>query len=327
MIKLGVTKMQKIERSRSFFKRKKKISIPLLKRINDETNSSLMDHPHYNELKLGGTYKRTHRNRFEVLDCELVELIKNKYAKSTQRLLIHDMAASNGITSCEFYDKIEKANLNFDFTASDRFSHIYIVKLHNSRWITILDSDLNVVQYVGYGFVLSYPESAVDFINRLLLKLLDRYHYPLVKSQIEIANIDYNQYVSLKIENRKGGIERFPLIHPQILEKTELKGNFHFKKHDIFQKDLNAYDVIRAMNILNLDYFSNDKIIRAVKAILSSLKEDGVFIVGRSSDDFADEMHKVSVFWKKAGCFESIGDFDGGSEIKKIIVGVRQSID
>ena len=138
-----------------------------------------------------------------------------------------------------------------------------------------------------------------------------------VKSQIK--NSDDYQHLEIKIDG--GNIIRKPLIHPFCLEKVNNCKNFQFIRHDLFKKTRQQFDIIRAMNILNLAYFPEKKIKKAVLSIFHSFTGNGIFIVGRSNDE-SNGQTKTTIFERCETEFKVIEDINGGSEIKDLILSI-----
>jgi len=82
--------------------------------------------------------------------------------------------------------------------------------------------------------------------------------------------------------------------------------------------------VIRTMNIYNRAYFSEDRLREGVRAVLSSLKTDGMWIVGRTADEAATS-HNATIFRKQdGGTLEIIERVGLGSEIEELALRASQ---
>lgn len=320
MIKLGITKPYQLSCTKDFLQRNQEISIPMIASLIREERFSEKVYPYFNMIRIGNTFKRTKENRFGDLDELSVEVIKSNFG--TERLLkVHDLASSNGITSCYFYDKLTEKGLNILFQSSDKYTHIYIVDLNNSGWIVVLDSDRNLLQYVGYGFVLGRDESAIDLVNRILGAVLDRSAFPKALRLLNNYLPNDNEFSYLVTESPECRLERFPLVSPKCLEMTKSNGNFVFSRRDLFQHFEGQLDVVRALNILNRDYFNETQLRAAIANVASCLSENGLFIVGRSHDK-EDKEHNVSIFRKNGDKFALVIDYLKGAEIKNLVLSV-----
>ena len=319
MYKSGVTNKESLLKNRNWLGREKKVAIPLvLSQLEVQPDNEAIN-TIFNEVLIGGTYKMTKKNRFSQINHQIISVIKRYYNTINEKISIHDLAVSNGITSIEFFDDLRATGINIDFLSSDYFTHIYIIRLKGQKWQTVLDSNFNLLQYFGYGFVLSEPESKFDVINRLLLRILNK--HLLLKAQNLIRQVltDTDEYQHVEIKTSQGDIIRVPLVHPNCINKIDTHENFLFKRHDLFSETKEKFDVIRAMNILNIGYFPEEMLKQAARSIFQSFREKGVFIVGRSHDE-SDGITRCSIFEKTGNQFVVIEDINGGSEIRELLL-------
>jgi hypothetical protein len=78
------------------------------------------------------------------------------------------------------------------------------------------------------------------------------------------------------------------------------------------------------MNIYNRAYFSEDRLREGVRAVLGSLTQDGIWIVGRTADEAATS-HNVTVFRRReSGVLEVIERVGQGSEIEELALKASQ---
>ncbi len=76
------------------------------------------------------------------------------------------------------------------------------------------------------------------------------------------------------------------------------------------------------MNIYNRAYFSEDRLREGARAVLSSLANDGIWIVGRTEDEAATS-HNVTIFRKRdSGVVEVVERVGRGSEIEELAMRV-----
>ncbi len=86
-----------------------------------------------------------------------------------------------------------------------------------------------------------------------------------------------------------GGFEvrKLPLVHPEALGLAKDDSRFSIRSHSAFERSSEPCNVIRTMNIYNRAYFSEDRLREGVRAVLGSLAQDGIWIVGRTADEAA----------------------------------------
>jgi hypothetical protein len=111
-------------------------------------------------------------------------------------------------------------------------------------------------------------------------------------------------------------LSKLPLIHPKAVDLASNDQRFSVRRHSAFEALRCPVHVIRTMNILNRAYFSEDQLARAARAVVSSLRPGGIWIVGRTTQD-NPPVHEVSVFRKmNAGGIKVVERVGPGSEIE-----------
>ena len=107
------------------------------------------------------------------------------------------------------------------------------------------------------------------------------------------------------------------LLDKKILTKIE-KGEIEYFDLDIFNSFLKQkYSFIRCMNVLNLSYFSEDKILLGIKNIFKLLREEGYLIIGRTNDK---GINNVSLYIKKKNKFKVLRKVNKGCDINHLIL-------
>lgn len=219
--------------------------------------------------------KNTAHNRFLNLDKELVKILIG----SEMELSVHDMSVSNGTTSVELLKTLSKNGLNIDMTISDKYSGLTAI---NYNWFTDIYFD-DRGNYYGSRFLrfLFYYEA--NFIPRTDLE-----HKPA---------------------------KCIGLLHSSVNKLIDLN-HLKFIYYDVFEtKPDITFDVVRCMNLLNFSYFSEAQIVNGIRNIMSSVKEGGLFVVGRTNVD----INNATIYQKRNGdliCIKTIGV---GTEIDSLI--------
>jgi hypothetical protein len=259
-----------------------------------------------------GSYKKTHRERFNDFDDKILDYLKNNFpVEKTCR--VHDLAASDGRTALDFFNKLEKTFPALDFFASDKniFVEIFADKKNGNRKI-IKDSNGRVLQLVFPPFVLNRysPKRALAYkIKKILL-------YPINLLLILLFLNPFWQKIFFKINPEKK--EKIALISEDVRLMEKLKNNFHFVEYDIFKKSFGKFEIIRAMNILNPSYFSRIEIKKIADNILSSLEENGLFITG--SNQNAGSEVRGEIFIKKNRRFNSVLKIGNGATFRDVLL-------
>ena len=249
-----------------------------------EIKSELVLNKFYGDIWVNDkTSKKTEKNRFSDLNSPTFELIKE-----SENCIIHDIAVSNGISSNDFHKFLLKKKKKHKLYISDKFAEIKIKK----GFITKAYDNENHMIFAYAGCFYAADKNIFFPLTVLLFKLLQKNTPP--------EKFDYNLL----------------LLHPEVSEKVKKK-KFKFISYDIFNTEIyEKFTFVRAMNILNLGYFNEDKIRTAVINIKKSMKENAVLLVGRTN---AKKINNASFFRKQNNKLAHLKDINKGSEIKKII--------
>jgi len=252
--------------------------------------NSIDDNNFYNDLISGvklsnNIYKTTKPLRFKDLDIEW-----QNYLNKNEEYKFHDIAVSTGVTSYELYNELTESGYKIKLCISDKFATWY----YKGRFMqTIFDSDYKVFCYYFFVF----------FVHKdnLTNPLLNRFYNYMTKTQTK-TNKNLKQF---KLFDHK----LFNLIH----SKNAIEIDFDVLTTIIESK----FDCIRAMNILNKLYFDEHQLKKAIENIRYSLKENGIFLVGRTHNDGTNH---ASFFRKTGSQFVLLEDIGRGTEIKDIVI-------
>ena len=255
-------------------------------------------------------FKRTSRERMAQFDDATITTITS-LGCLFKPFTVHDMAVSDGRTACDFFLKLS-AELNdlIEFYATDLCLKVTAVREPGSRTTVVVDDKNNVLQLIYPPFVL--PMHAIESwlfpVNRLLRIVLMR---TAAKRAFE--------------RNKSGGKElertEVRLVCREARRLLEERKNFHLDEYDLFEKATRPYSLVRAMNILNLSYFTESAIATALVNVYESLEEEGLFVVGSNGD--AGSTVDGAIYAKRGGGFSCVYSSGKGSAIDNI---VRQTL-
>ena len=314
MIKTGIYTIEGLihEKKTDFFGKTKNISISL---YTDLTQSDLPDKEKLQDLvlynaKLIRFYKLTYGNRFEEFDILVNEVIERHYKNEKYFLKIHDAAVSDGRTSVEWYDALEKQKLLFSLTASDLCTELKLFK--KGKIQVIFDSSGRLLQVVIPPFVFTDQKNEHRFY--LINKALSYFFFK-------------------KFRNLDTGTNQFHGFQESILSQictkgilySQTKNNFKFIFHDLFYPMAEKYDVIRVMNVLQQAYFTDNEHTRILKNIYNSLNENSLFITG--SNDVMKSPINAGIYTRKGSGFLLIKKINSGSRIHDLIQNFNESVE
>jgi hypothetical protein len=230
----------------------------------------------------GGQFVTTAEKRFVDLDGIAVPLIA-----AQKDPVIHDIAVSSGITSLELFEALVDRGIRFVMNISDKNLECFYTGDLIRR---VYDSDEKFFEGYFFGILGNRSLSNKYFVSKYLGRLLDR--PPGSAKRVKI------QYLDRRIR---------PLVDA---------GQIHCIRCDILRTDLSdRFTFVRCMNLLNLKYFVDDDIRRAMRLILRSMREDAIFQVGRT----VDNVNHASFFRKSGEKLALIQDVHDGAEIKEVI--------
>jgi hypothetical protein len=266
-----------------------------------------------------GVYRTTYRQRFRTLNPIVNNLLRQSFAPS-DNVHVEDWAASDCLTSAEWAEELFPLFPHLDFTASDLLLFLVEVrkKGHSSRFI--VEPDGTPLQYVRPPFVLrlGQPESKIFFLNWLLARRARR-SWNRLRTSLQLPR---SSSLSDEFVDSQNGFElrKLPVIHPEALRLAKRREGFSVRSHSAFDTSSQPCQVIRTMNIYNRAYFSEERLREGVGAVLGSLANEGIWIVGRTIDEAATS-HNVTIFRKQdSGHLAVVERIGEGSEIEGLAV-------
>jgi len=246
-------------------------------------------------IRIGDAWKRTGPQRLERANHALARHIKRCRPGAS---VVLDVGGSDGVTTVELVRHLRR-ELHTDVRA---FLLDLFIRLHryDSKWLKEYRSALGhpvMVRIGRFGLRLADLDSTPDPTARFLGRFyLSRKRY---RGALDLA-------------------EEISLINPRVQDE----GAIHVIEGDMFDRNesfVDAIDVVRACNVLNLSYFSEERIKRALSHFHSYLRADGLLLVSRNFDPDSGNVERGSV-WRRADTgFEPLEDFGGGSDIAYIV--------
>lgn len=233
------------------------------------------------------TSKYTYPGRFD----DLNELLKQFFKEKSQKIHIHDVAISSGITTCELYDWLKYNNFNFEMIGSDRFSE---VNYNGMKIKFFYDIDGQIIQIYFYKLFCGLQISNLFVLSKLLFIILKRFH-------------------KLKVNTTK------IYLFDKYFSDLVLKSKITFVNFDLFDdKEMEVkFDFVRVMNVLNLIYFSENQIRIALNKFKKSLNIGGIILIGRTSLDGINNATFYSL--ETSNIFKTVYTVNGGYEFNYLV--------
>jgi hypothetical protein len=272
-----------------------------------------------------GVYRTTYRQRFRGLNPAVNNVLRRSFSAS-QPLRVEDWAASDCLTSAEWAVELFPLFPHLEFVASDLLLFLLEAKKKTGQERFILEPDGTPLQYIRPPFVvrLSQPESKLFLFNWLLAGRARR-AWERVRPSVKLASSPSLSPGTAEQVANGFEIRKLPVAHPEALRLAKEDSRFSIRSHSAFEGSDEPCNVIRTMNIYNRAYFSEDRLREGVRAVLGSLKPDGIWIVGRTADEAATS-HNVTMFRKRdSGLLDVIERVGEGSEIEDLSIRASQS--
>src|SRR5579862_1288722 len=239
-----------------------------------------------------------------------VNQLVNKLLPSTRPLRMMDIGISSGVSTLEWIESVERKKVDYYMYAVDVAVRGVLVGLRegidvltdtggrpllidlNGKWIPFPPGKRHLMRHLFSIFLIrSFLYFIADDIrgcaregnSKLVKKWFTATPVPLVYSDL-------------------GNNPRVALLEGNLLERVTLPNNLH---------------IVRAANILNRSYFSEDELLSILNNLRSTLCSGGILIVCRTDDSGRTD---GTVFrLSKDGLFEIIERINGGSEIESLV--------
>ncbi len=275
MFNLGIVKKEQLTPANlvGFFNSRKFIALDLYNCLDDLPQAQIdeIQERMLRRFRLqNGALKCTQARRFDDFDLLSVPVITTAFP-TEQPIRVHDIGASDGRASCGLYDHLNRLyGERLRFSASDYAPYLYVLKRTQSRSRIIIDDQQNVLQIIMPPFVLIvFRAKSIKFAPL----------YDLVRF---IATAIYVHPLLEEYRTGHPDIERtrLELLCRECRAYISKQNNFRFDSYDVLSGPTECFSVIRAMNVLNFTYFSETQLKSALKNIIESLNEGGLFITG-----------------------------------------------
>lgn len=274
------------------------------------TATAFFGHPHssispraedefFGALKLGNnTFKLTASGRFAELDDGLAGALSRFSARVDQVL---DIGVSSGVTTLDLYERLKRAGQAVRITATDVAIDAYIVTPF-PRCRVLVDGEGHVLQYDLFDRALRPWRRRLDWISGMILVrgLANRICGRRASEMMRTSGPSAGQRVTL-VSPRLSGNDAIDMVQDDVLARNPaFTGRF---------------DVVRAANILNRNYFEPAALSRALQNVIAYMSGPGAWLLlGRTRPGSG---HHATLFRMDArGRLVVIERFGAGSEIE-----------
>lgn len=253
-----------------------------------------------------GAYKRTYANRFEQFDQKVLDLMPQYFA-SAQELIVQDFGISDGRTAVDFFNKLSAVYPNLIYYASDYNPNIYVLEKGNLK--VVLSHNDRVIEIVWPPFVFNAANP-------------DRYkHYPLNRLLQIYVNKRLVQPLLQEYHAGKIKARELQLFCPTALNLAKHDDRFNLGQYDVLQPCKATSHIIRAMNLLNVTYFTEPEFKQILRNMYAGLRMHGLLIVG-SNQDTGSIVHG-GIYQKTSTGFNLVWRSGYGAAIERLILASR----
>ena len=262
-----------------------------------------------------GTFKTTYPNRLDdINEAFFPHLVR----LADRPIRIMDVGASSGISTIEWYAYLSRSGIDCDITGSDVTIYASLLTFRFiSKVAALVDRNGNIVHFdlfgIGYprqpGSKLLRPNTLRTLAAIALFRaamMIDGSPPPVTAGRTTPGHGFLLKYQRIALLSRSFvNNDKLRMIEDDLCAENEAA---------LCQ----AFDVIRAANILNLVYFPVDLIARMLATLKQRLKEDGLLIIVRTHPNGENN---ASIFRLVSSQFVLIDRFGKGSEIEHIVTG------
>lgn len=303
MLKTGITTLEKAcdpAAQRGFFGGTRKISITLYPEVcrtpNAEDRAEKILEQFMDSRRV---FKRTYTQRFPDFDDRVIAIIRDHMQGPD--LNLHDIAVSDGRTAVDFYAALSPLYPGLTYTASDYDPFLSIARWHDMA-LTFSD-DGKILEICRPPFVFTRSaESRLFYPMNVLIRL----YLEIVARRRARAYYD-------------GTVvgERLQVFAPAAIKLAQDAQNFTLEKYDILTPFAQRYDLIRAMNIIDVGYFKPAELQRIAEHLRDGLRVGGLLVIGSNQD--AGTLVRGGVYRRTEDGFAEIWRSGAGAAIHKYL--------
>jgi chemotaxis methyl-accepting protein methylase len=263
MINTGIWKASQIAslRENRSLVETKRISITLYNDLvdrDDDLAETLLCY--YSDSR--GVYKRTYRNRFQQFDEKIIGHLKAAF-DTAHPLKIHDVGVSDGRTAVDLFNCLAEQFSQIEYVASDFESELNVHRDGDASVTVSKSGTISEIVYPPFVFNLWKSDSArLHPINRLALLL---------------AKLRAKRILNKAKDTRH---EPIKLFCPNAARLALNDNRFRIADHNILDPMSGQFHAIRAMNILNVSYFSEAQIDKIARNFHNGLRDGGLLFFG-----------------------------------------------
>lgn len=263
----------------------------------------------FSSLRLkNGTYKFTYSHRLD----DLNDLVA-KYLPAVRPLQLMDVAVSSGISTLEWISSLNQAGVAHHIMAGDLCVNAYLLSLGRHLHV-LVDGTGYPLQFDIYGSTAPNPPGKC-FSTRYFLPLL-LLRTALLRNFARLRAACAKTVGSERVRHHGITCRAIALVSPRLRKSLSL---------DIIEDDIlgnsslqNRFHILRAANILNRTYFTDDVLRKMIINLRSRLLSGGLLILCRTNEHNANNGTIFTL--NQTGRFEVTARIGAGSEIEDMVL-------
>ncbi len=258
----------------------------------------------FSRLKMrNGTFKLTRPNRFADIEQAFAPFIASR---ATRLRSVLDVGASTGVTTIELADFLARRGVAPEIIGTDLYIEAHLVKILPGVHV-LCDPDGWPLQYDVAGVPLRAWIRRLDYVTLAALPL----HAARAGMSPALRRfIAEGRSRAVRMQTRALSGRRIELVENDIFTST---ASF-----------IRRFDFIRAANILNLGYFSEHELSRALDNIRSYCSGPGaMLLVTRGGERGGNDGTLFEL--REKGCFAVLSRIGRGSEVEDLVLSLPQN--
>ena len=266
-----------------------------VERISPELESSF-----FSSLKTGNnTFKKTQSGRFTEIDATVAKLLSES---AVHEPAVLDIGISSGATALELKTRLEQQGLAPHLTGTDQSFEAWLIPGPLGSQ-ALVQPDGHILQFEVFGKALRAWDRRLDrFTGRALLNAILRRAFRRARANLLDA----------------AGRRRVKLVSPRLSQSRDItlrEDNILLPNPEFAGK----FDLVRAANILNRDYFSDTQLTAGLRNVRSYLKGPGSLLLLVRTDKRTETNNGSLYIVSGSGGLELVTRFGTGSEVEEIL--------
>lgn len=241
-----------------------------------------------------GTYKTTYADRMPDVDSAAIDALG-----SARRVRLLDVGVSSGVTTLELAEALGARGFPPEVVAVDLSIRGYLRRVAGADFLT--DPDGHVLQIATPLLVKGRPHDPEGSVTRRALQ-----------GAFDLAE----RLVGGPAGARRGTAVQ--LISPRLLRREDVSVVEHDLTGTASLAWTGSFDLVRAANVINRDYFDETTLIRMLANTVTYVKSGGVFVLCRTHDD--TRSNHATIFRRMdAGTLSVVHRIGQGSEVEALV--------